>query len=124
MAGVEIINQIEIMKSPWYYEVIIIVFMTLSLFLILIAYLFRKEYKNYGNKKDRKESRFYYLLSFLLFIIGIIGGLLTHNTKFVRYEYEVMIDNNVSLNEFHEKFEIIERIDDNIYKVILLEEGD
>ena len=117
MNGVELLNQIEIMKTVWSAEIFLITFsVCLLLGLVLGIAIGLVEHDILVNITIG--------LICGLVVGGLIGLLLGVGTKKIptgTYEYQVTISDEVNLNEFFEKYEIISQ-EGKIYTVILIDE--
>lgn len=107
MEGITIINQTEIVKPN-------IIFIILGIVLILISgivcsILFLK-----------KDGNLFYLALLVGTIIIIIPVSTFFSMRYSvptgKYEYQVTIDDSVSINEFYEKYEIVE-VNGKIYTI-------
>ena len=113
LEGIEILNKVEIMESPMWIAIVGLVcciwfFGGTILFFINVFTDFLKDK---------------WWISFLIVIISGLGiatmsilneNLLTEPTGI--YEYQVTIDDSVSMNEFLEQYEII-KVDGKIYTI-------
>ena len=70
---------------------------------------------NYHNKTNFKSGMFCLLLAFVSIIISILGGIYS-KTDINYIEYKVTINDSVSMNEFLDKYEILEQ-EGKIYTV-------
>ena len=111
LEGITILNQSEIMAKPEWTQtagkisaILMIVFLFTSLCFLIT--------------EKAKLGFAMFLLMILSAIASFIFIGLDENIKIPtgKYEYQVTIDNNVSLNEFIEKYEII-NIDGKIYTI-------
>lgn len=109
--GITILNQSEIITEPGWTQtaaiisaVLMIVFFFASIFSLICA----------------KEKLGYVIFSLMILsaIATMIFVILGANIKVPtgKYEYQVTIDDNVSLNEFNERYEIIDK-DGKIYTI-------
>jgi hypothetical protein len=102
MPGIEVLNIIEITKTPIYMWILLIVvgFLTMA----FVANCDATEIKN-----------FIISMIGLVAIIGIwLAGMIIAEP--VGYKYEVLIDEEVNLVEFYEKYEILE-VEGKIYTI-------
>lgn len=100
--GVTILNTIEVMASTWGFSIVGLVVAILTLF-ILIGVIF-------NTIKDGPIAES--ILLCLITAVGILVSLTcfgTANEYFDHYEYQVIIDDSVSLTEFMEKYEILDQ---------------
>jgi hypothetical protein len=111
MDGVEVLNQTEILATPeWIQIAIIVCFIAFIIGIAgcLISIIIEKE----------KILAFFICLLPFSFILLI--AFLTISEKPAmptgKYEYQVTIDDSVSMNEFYEKYEIIE-VNGKIYTI-------
>lgn len=101
MEGVTILNTIEVMASTWGFSIVGLIIAILTLF-ILIGTIF----------SIIKNEVFitYFLSPFVVF--GFVISTMcfsSANEYFDHYEYQVIIDDSVSLVEFTEKYEILDQ---------------
>lgn len=111
--GIEILNKMEIMKSPIWITVIGIFCCVLALVgcgMLLFDMI-----------TDFLKGKWW--ISPLIIILSYVGILLTDNLNknlliepTGQYKYQVTIDDNVSMNEFFKRYEIIE-INGKIYTI-------
>lgn len=113
LEGIEILNKIEIMESPMWITIAIIV-CSVGI-LVGIGMFFADVITDFLDDK--------WWISALIIVLSYIGvltmsildkNLLTEPTG--QYKYQVTIDDNVSMNEFLEKYEIIE-VNGKIYTI-------
>lgn len=113
MDGIEILNQTEIMKSVWSWDVFwttFFLFLGLSLIISFIIGL------------DRFEVLNSLIMGAIIGIIsgGVMGGTfasIIYQVPSGTYEYQVTISEDVNFVEFNEKYEIIKQ-DGKIYTVV------
>lgn len=118
MNGVEILNQTEIMKTVWSAEIFLITF---SVCLLLGLVL--------GIARGLVEHDILVNITVGLICGLVVGGLIglllggggTKKMPTGTYEYQVTISDEVNLNEFLKKYEIISQ-EGKIYTVILIDE--
>lgn len=111
LEGITILNQSEIMTKPEWTQTVAIISMILMLVFLFASLCFLIT--------DKEKLGF---AMSLLMILSAIASLtfitLEENIEIPtgKYEYQVIIDDNVSLNEFIEKYEII-NIDGKLYTI-------
>lgn len=101
MEGVTILNTIEVMASTWGFSIVGLIIAILSL-LFLIGIIF---------SIIKNEVIITSFLS-LLVVFGVIISTMcfgSANEYFDHYEYQVIVDDSVSLVEFTEKYEILDQ---------------
>lgn len=113
LEGIEILNKVEIMESPMWVSVVIIVLFIISLLSLGMGIVDAIEDITDGH------CLIFIVVATVAYIALIIMGnadkqLLTEPTGV--YEYQVTIDDSVSMNEFLEKYEIIE-VNGKIYTI-------
>lgn len=113
LEGIEILNKVEIMESPMWIAIAIIV--CFVLILVSIAIFFVNVITDFLDDK--------WWITALIIVLSYIGILLMSNLDknlliepTGKYEYQVTIDDSVSINEFLEKYEIIE-VNGKIYTI-------
>lgn len=113
MEGIEVLNQIEIMELPLWVNVVIIVLLIITLFSLVMSFV--------DAIKDITNGHcwIFMVVTTVTYIALIIMSsmdkqLLTEPTG--KYEYQVTIDDSVSMNEFYEKYEIVE-VNGKIYTI-------
>lgn len=116
MEGITILNKVDIMELPLWVNVIIIVLSIITFLSIGMSVV--------DAIKDITNGHCWIFLVvttvayIALVIMGIMGNvdkqLLTEPTG--KYEYQVTIDDSVSMNEFYEKYEIVE-VNGKIYTI-------
>ena len=100
MPGIEVLNIIEITKTPIYMWILLIVvgFSTAAFV---------------ANCDTTKTKNFIIFMIGLVAVIGIAGMIITEP---VGYKYEVLINEEVNLVEFYENYEIV-RQEGKIYTI-------
>ena len=108
MEGIEVLSKTEILDTPG----IAVSLFAFSFFAIIITLsltiLFFYE-------KNKKNSIIFVSLSWLLFIVLLISLYMTDKPT-GEYTYKVTIHDSVSMNEFNERYEIIE-VEGKIYTI-------
>ena len=116
MDGVEILNQAEIMKSAWSWDVFWVFFLIFAGIGLIVGFFVRL---------DRYEILANTIVGVVIgAIIGVvIGGSLacTATVPTGTYEYQVTISEDVNFVEFNQKYEIIKQ-EGKIYTVVLRED--
>ena len=106
LEGIEVLNKTAIMSPPKW--ALLLLFITMIVAVIFIfAVLTEKKY-------DLYIAFIALLLLLLLAVSCILCCVLQRPTG--KYEYKVTIDDSVSMNEFQEKYEIIE-VEGKIYTI-------
>lgn len=113
LEGINILNQTEIMESPLWFSVVIIVLFIVSLISLIVGII--DAIKDFSNG----HTWIFIIITTIAYIAILIMGnagsnVLTEPTG--RYEYQVTIDDSVSMNEFLEEYEII-KVDGKIYTI-------
>lgn len=113
LEGINILNQIEIMESPIWIAIVGLVFV--GLWLISFILVIIDSFKDFTNT-DGRIFLYIMIISFVGILVcrGLDDQILTEPTGV--YEYQVTIDDSVSMTEFLEKYEIIE-INGKIYTI-------
>lgn len=113
LEGIEVLNKVEIMESPMWVIVVIIVLFIISLISLGMGIVDAIEDITDGH------CWIFIVVTTIAYIAILIMGnadnkLLTEPTG--KYEYQVTIDDSVSINELLEKYEIIE-VNGKIYTI-------
>lgn len=113
LEGINILNKVEIMEPPMWVSVVIIVLFIISLLSLGMGIVDAIEDITDGH------TWIFIVVTIVAYLALIIMGnvdkqLLTEPTGV--YEYQVTIDDSVSMNEFLEKYEIIE-VNGKIYTI-------
>lgn len=97
MQGIEILNRTEVTVKPIWAWILLIVCVVVG----VVAYAVYES--NINTIAD--------LICGILVIICIIGGVfaLAHDEPTGKYQYEAIIDENVSIQEIYEKYNVIEQ---------------
>lgn len=98
MDGVTILNTIELTDAS--FGTVVILVITGVVFFILLFCMWLTS----GSKVDN--------LLFFLFVVDAIAAYQSENYKTVEIQYEVTIDDSVSMTEFNKKYEIVEQLGD------------
>ena len=101
MEGVTILNTIEVMASTWGFSIVGLIIAILSL-LFLIGIIF----------SIIKNEVFITSFLSMLVVFDVLISIMcfsSANEYFDHYEYQVIIDDSVSLVEFTEKYEILDQ---------------
>lgn len=106
LEGIEVLNKTEIMCPPTWALLLLFITMIVAVIFVFAALI--------GEKYDLYVAFISLLL--LLLIVGscILCCVLEKPTG--KYEYKVTIDDSVSMNEFNERYEIIE-VEGRIYTI-------
>ena len=116
MEGIKVLNQVEIMDNSLTLLITAIILGVLSC-VFVIGTIVSAVISN----KETAVATF-----FIFFLFSWIGFLITKNAsekKIIptgKYEYQVTIDDSVSMNEFYEKYEIVE-VNGKIYTIKIKE---
>lgn len=104
LEGIEILNQTEIKEAP---EWLLLMFLISGIMMIVFLLI---------SMSTGDDITFVFMIiSFITFVISLI---LLNFMDFPtgKYEYQVTIDDSVSMNEFQEKYEIID-VEGKIYTI-------
>lgn len=113
MEGITILNKVDIMELPLWVNVVIIVLFIITLFSLVMSFV--------DAIKDITNGHYWIFMVVttvtyiaLIIISSMDKQLLTEPTG--KYEYQVTIDDSVSMNKFYEKYEIVE-VNGKIYTI-------
>ena len=87
------------------------IFITLSVCGVLAFYYWTSKY---SDDSDKKAARVCSILIIIIYIITLVVQINGYNETHM--EYTVTVNDNVSFNDFHKKYEIVS-IDGNEYRV-------
>lgn len=114
--GIEVLNKIaltDIVTNETISNIFGMIF-TIALFVFIIGFIFIVI-------TNADDFPFYmFIASFIIMITS--GGVLTINEANSReipngkYEYQVIIDDNISINEFYDKYEVV-KVEGKIYTI-------
>lgn len=104
LEGIEVLSKIEIMCPPAWALVLLFVTMIVAVIFVVVTLY------------EKHDILYTLSIIFLLLFIGsfILCFVLERPTG--KYEYKVTIDDSVSMNEFNERYEIIE-VEGKIYTI-------
>lgn len=111
LEGIEILNQTEIMEVPMLINRIRLILLSTTLICALLGWVMLFIGK-------RKISLAGFIIAILCGITGLAIALNLNNFKEPtgKYEYQVTIDESVSMTEFYERYEVID-VEGKIYTI-------
>ena len=86
----------------------------------IVLFVYWNIYKKSYNRSDRSATKFCSVIVIILFIVFWIFQINGHNK--IHMEYTIIIDDNVSFNDFYEKYEIVS-MDGTEYRVVEKQHG-
>jgi hypothetical protein len=110
--GIEVLNKVEIMESPMWIAIVVIVF-----FFIFLVSLIAGAIDIFTDFLDNKKwiPGVGMIVSWVIILMMFICDKCCSEPT-GKYEYQVTIDDSVSMTEFLEKYEIIE-VNGKIYMI-------
>lgn len=113
MEGIEVLNQVEILAPPkWMWVQVVIIVCFIAFIIGIVGCLI-------NIIVDKEKMVFFFIILIPISFILLIAFLSISENQIVptgKYEYQVTIDDSVSMNEFYEKYEIVE-VNGKIYTI-------